>query len=185
VRFRCFGGLTAEKRVPQILKAFAATLTDAPSARLLAGDSPAAADLGAEHPATRPGRARRAQGLPGVRRGADRLHRGLRRVAQPQVADGRRGVRAVARCPALGLATVVVDLEHLADVPSLDPRTWQTQAAAPAPRPSASRSTSSGRRPLAQASAMRRLATQPALRDALAAPRPDCLARAHAHRRHD
>src|SRR5580765_2459588 len=33
--FGCFGGLTLEKRVPQVLKAFAATLAYAPKARLI------------------------------------------------------------------------------------------------------------------------------------------------------
>src|SRR5207248_2558347 len=42
------------------------------------------------------------------------------------------------RARAAGRATIVTDLAHMADVPSLDPRTWMPRPSALAHRPSAS-----------------------------------------------
>ena len=81
------------------------------------------------------------------------------------------------RASPLGLPTVIVDLAHLADVPSLDPRTWQRHgggAGAAAGR--ASRSTSSTKTTRC-ALAMRRLATHPALRESLGRAAAGLLAR--------
>ena len=178
--FGCFGGLTAEKRVPQILKAFAATLTYAPSSRLLlAGDSPAAADLGADI---------RRHGLDArvVRTGYLESDAALTDcIAACDASLNLRWPTAGEvsgpwlRCLALGLATVVVDLEHLADVPSLDPRTWQLHGGG------------TGATPVCIAIdildedhslglAMRRLATQPALRERLGRAAAEYWRRAHA-----
>ncbi len=124
--FGCFGGLTPEKRIPQILDAFAATLSYVPSARLLlAGEPSAEIDL---------------------RREIDRRGLGIRAVLTGYLASDQELTACIAacdaaltlrwptageisgpwlRCLALGLPTVVIDLPQLALVPSLDPRTWQ------------------------------------------------------------
>lgn len=125
VVFGCFGGLTPEKRIPQILAAFRATLAHAPSARLILAGAPAghydvAADVAA-------------RGL------ADRV------TLTGYLDDDRALTDHLAACDvslnlrwptaretsgpwlralAAGRATVVTELAHLADLPSLDPRTW-------------------------------------------------------------
>ncbi|MEO7273599.1 MAG: glycosyltransferase, partial [Vicinamibacterales bacterium] len=124
--FGCFGGLTIEKRIPQVLKAFAATLAYAPKARLiLAGDSPDPRALRAD-----------------VHRLGLDAHVILTGYLESDAAltesiaacDASLNLRWPSageisgpwlRCLALGLPTVIVDLAHLANVPSLDPRTWQ------------------------------------------------------------
>jgi glycosyltransferase involved in cell wall biosynthesis len=181
--FGCFGGLTAEKRVSQILNAFAATLTYAPTARLLlAGDPPTDVDLRAE-----------------IRR----LGLGPRTIVTGYLDSERALTDCIAasdaslnlrwptagevsgpwlRCLALGLPSVIVDLAHLADVPSLDPRTWQAHG---------------GGRPATPVCiaidildedhslglAMRRLATQPALRERLGRAAAEHWRREHAPER--
>jgi glycosyltransferase involved in cell wall biosynthesis len=124
--FGCFGGLTPEKRLPQILDAFAATLSYAPSSRLLlAGEPSRELDL---------------------RRAIDRRGLGKRAVLTGYLESDEELTECIAacdaaltlrwptageisgpwlRCLALGLPTVVIDLPQLALVPSLDPRTWQ------------------------------------------------------------
>lgn len=124
--FGCFGGLTPEKRIPQILGAFAATLSYVPSARLLlAGEPSSNLDL---------------------RREIDRRGLGIRTVVTGYLDSDEELTECIAacdaaltlrwptageisgpwlRCLALGLPTVVIDLPQLALVPSLDPRTWQ------------------------------------------------------------
>jgi glycosyltransferase involved in cell wall biosynthesis len=125
VLFGVFGGLTPEKRVPQILAAFRAILPYAPGARLLFGGAPAAhydivADVAAH-------------GL------ADRV------TVTGYLGDEEELTGHIAACDvtlnlrwptaretsgpwlhalAAGRATIVTDLVHLADTPSLDPRTW-------------------------------------------------------------
>ncbi|MEO7270374.1 MAG: hypothetical protein ABI211_00050, partial [Vicinamibacterales bacterium] len=79
---------------------------------------------------------------------------------------------------ALGLPTVIVDLAHLANVPSLDPRTWQRHGGG------------TGAPPVciaidildedhSLALAMRRLATHPGLRESLGHAAADCWRRTH------
>ena len=98
--FGCFGGLTVEKRVPQILKAFAATLAYAPKSRLLlAGDSPDPRALRADIHRLGLDAHVTITGYLDSDAGADRVHRGVRRVAEPPLADGRRDVRSVAALP--------------------------------------------------------------------------------------
>jgi glycosyltransferase involved in cell wall biosynthesis len=133
--FGCFGGLTPEKRIPQILDAFAATLSYVPSARLLLAGEPSS-NLD-------------------VRREIDRRGLGIRAVLTGYLESDGELTECIAacdaaltlrwptageisgpwlRCLALGLPTVVIDLPQLALVPSLDPRTWQPHggfAAAP------------------------------------------------------
>ena len=129
--FGCFGGLSPDKRIPQVLTAFASTLTAVPSARLLLAGAPADhLDLKAEI----------------KRRGI-----GSRTIVTGYVESDERLTEYIAacdasltlrwptagelsgpwlRCLALGLPTVIVDLAHLAHVPALDPRTWQVHGGA-------------------------------------------------------
>ena len=135
VVFGCFGGLTPEKRVPQVLDAFQGLLAYTPSARLLLAGAPAehydvAADVAA--------------------RGLD-THVVLTRyledeedltdcIAATDVALTLRWptAREISgpwlRCLAAAKPTVVMDLVHAADVPSLDPRTWAPNLDALHPR---------------------------------------------------
>jgi glycosyltransferase involved in cell wall biosynthesis len=123
--FGCFGGLAPEKRLPQILDAFGAVLPYAPSARLLLAGAPAdhydvAADVAARALASR-------IILTGYLDTDEEL---TECIAASDVGLTLRWptAREVSgpwlRCLAAGRATVVIDLAHMTDVPSLDPRTW-------------------------------------------------------------
>jgi glycosyltransferase involved in cell wall biosynthesis len=123
--FGVFGGLTAERRLPQILRAFARARRDSPGARLvLAGAPDAAVDLA---------------GLAAALGVADA-------VIAPGVLDDPAFDDAIAavdvclslrwpssletsgpwlRALAAGRPTIVTALPHQADVPALDPRDWQ------------------------------------------------------------
>jgi len=126
VVFGVFGGLTPDKRVPQVLDALDAIVPYASSARLLlAGAAPGHYDLAAD-----------------VRR------RGLdQRVTLtgylPDEADLTACIAACdvslnlrwpsarelsgpwLRALAAGRPTITIDLAHMVDVPALDPRTWK------------------------------------------------------------
>jgi glycosyltransferase involved in cell wall biosynthesis len=130
VLFGCFGGLTPEKRIPQILSAFRATLLHAPGARLLFAGAPAAHyDIAA---------AIAAHGL------QDRVTLTGYLDADEDLTDhlaacdvalnlrwptARETSGPWLRAIAAGKATVITDLVHLGEVPSLDPRTWTVQRA--------------------------------------------------------
>jgi glycosyltransferase involved in cell wall biosynthesis len=167
ILFGCFGGLTPQKRIAQVLGAFSATLTYAPGARLLlAGDASDLPDVRAEI---------RRLGLSGRVSLTGYLESDSLLTDYIAACDASLNLRWPTagevsgpwlRCLALGLPTVVVDLAHMADVPSLDPRTWH-------PHGGHSEST-----PVciaidildedhSLALAMRRLATQPAFRKRL------------------
>jgi glycosyltransferase involved in cell wall biosynthesis len=127
--FGCFGGLTPDKRVPQILAAFAAVLPYLPSARLLlCGEAAAHYDLAADI-------RRHDLGTRVVTTGYVESDDELTDcVAASDVTLNLRWptAREVSgpwlRCLAAGRASIVIDLSHLADVPSLDPRTWNANA---------------------------------------------------------
>ena len=112
--------------MPQILKAFAATMAYAPKARLiLAGDSPDHARAQADV---------HRLGLDGHVIITGYLDSDAALTACIAACDATLNLRWPTagelsgpwlRSLALGLPTVIVDLAHLADVPSLDPRTWQ------------------------------------------------------------
>jgi glycosyltransferase involved in cell wall biosynthesis len=125
VVFGVFGALTAEKRIPQVLRAFAETSSRTPNAVLvLAGRRDASVDVD------------RLIDTLGIG-GATRILEGLddaqfdRTIAAVDVSLNLRWPTARemsgpwVRALAAGRATVIVDLVHLALVPSLDPRTWQ------------------------------------------------------------
>jgi glycosyltransferase involved in cell wall biosynthesis len=129
ILFGVFGGLTPEKRIPQILGALEATLHYAPTAHLLLAGAPARhydvlADVrgrGLESHAT----------ATGYIESGDEL---TEHVAACDVSLNLRWPTAREmsgpwlRALAAGRPTIITDLEHLADVPSLDPRTWTVRA---------------------------------------------------------
>jgi glycosyltransferase involved in cell wall biosynthesis len=166
--FGCFGGLTPDKRIPQILGAFEALLPYAPHARLLlAGPAVAHYDIAADV---------RQRGLTdrvvmtGYLESVDEL---TDCIAACDVTLNLRWPTAREtsgpwlRCLAAGRASITIDLAHAADVPSIDPRTWTNHGAG-------------GEAPVSVAIdlldedhslriAMRRLASDRPLRDALGA----------------
>ena len=124
VVFGCFGGLMPEKRIPQVLDAFAALLPYAPDARLLLAGAPAPHyDLDADI-AVRS--LRPSVVTTGYLESDEEL---TTHIAACDVGINLRWptAREVSgpwlRCLAAGLPTIVIDLAHV-DVPSLDPRTW-------------------------------------------------------------
>ena len=186
VVFGVFGALTPEKRLPQILDAFAEVHRYAPRARLmLAGATASHYDLAAD---------------------IERRNLGALVVQTGYLPDGELTAHLVAcdvsmnlrwptaremsgpwlRALAAGRATVVVDLAHTADVPSLDPRTWTISHARPAGQPAPE--------PIAVAIdildeahslrlAMRRLALDAGLRARLGAAAADFWHREHSMQR--
>jgi glycosyltransferase involved in cell wall biosynthesis len=123
--FGCFGGLTPEKRLPQILAAFADTRRFAPTAHLLcAGAVSPLYDLqgelrryGLEACATVTGYLPQQDDLTACIAAAD-VALSLRWPTAREISGP--WLRALAA----GKPTVIVDLSHLVDVPTLDPRTW-------------------------------------------------------------
>jgi glycosyltransferase involved in cell wall biosynthesis len=122
-----FGGVTPEKRVPQLLRAFSRAVEAAPSAHLLlVGETRDYYDVAADA---------RALGI-----GSRVTITGY--VPEPHLDDwieaadvcvclrwptSRETSASWLRCLAAGKATVTTDLVHTVDVPSLDPRTWERQ----------------------------------------------------------
>jgi glycosyltransferase involved in cell wall biosynthesis len=177
VLFGCFGGLTSEKRIPQILRALHAILPYAPGARLLlagaaAAHYSAAADISAlrlDDRVTSAGYLEREADLTDHFAACD-VSLNLRWPTARETSGP--WLRALAA----GRATIVMDLAHLADVPSLDPRTWMLNSQFPTPNSQLPTPDSQG--PVCVAIdvvdedhslrlAMRRLATDPALRGEL------------------
>ena len=127
VVFGVFGGLTPEKRLAQVFDALAAILPYAPSAHLLLAGAAArhyavAADV----------RARGLQGRTTITGYLD-TEAGLTDcIAACDVSLNLRWptAREISgpwlRALAAGRPTVTMDLEHLVDVPALDPRTWRS-----------------------------------------------------------
>jgi glycosyltransferase involved in cell wall biosynthesis len=120
VLFGCFGGLTPEKRLTQIVAAYRALQPYAPNARLLlAGAAASHFEVKAGGDVT----------LTGFLETDDEL---TDHIAACDVTLNLRWPTAREtsgpwlRALAAQKATVITDLAHLADVPSLDPRTWRT-----------------------------------------------------------
>jgi glycosyltransferase involved in cell wall biosynthesis len=127
VVFGCFGGLSPEKRLPQIVAAFSALQTRAPGMRLLlTGAIPAHYDLHAD--IERAGIAASTI-VTGYLDTEEELNA---HISACDVALNLRWptAREISgpwlRCLAAGVPTVVTQLAHLSDVPSLDPRTWRS-----------------------------------------------------------
>ena len=130
VLFGVFGGLTPEKRIPQVLDALAHVRAYVPSARLLLAGAPAehydvVGDVHGRGLAD-------AVTIAGYIEGDDEL---TAHLAACDVSLNLRWptAREVSgpwlRALAAGTPTVIMDLAHLTDVPSLDPRTWVPRAA--------------------------------------------------------
>jgi len=119
--FGVFGGLTPEKRLPQILEAFRAVRAYAPDARLLLGGAEAS------HFALDAFRAADGVVVTGYLEDAELTDH----IAAVDVSLNLRWPTAREtsgpwlRALAAGTPTIVTDLLQLIDVPTLDPRTWQ------------------------------------------------------------
>jgi glycosyltransferase involved in cell wall biosynthesis len=122
--FGVFGGLAVEKRVPQILRAFAAVRASVPRARLvLAGAPDPALDLDARA---------RVLGIDAAVVTLGRLDAGAfdAWIAAVDVSLNLRWPSALEtsgpwlRALSASRPTVMIDLPHLAHVPTLDPRSW-------------------------------------------------------------
>ncbi len=142
--FGVFGGLTPDKRIPQVLDALASVLAYVPSAHLLLAGAPAghydvAADV-------------RARGLDAHVTMTGYIETDEALTAHVAACDVSLNLRWPSaremsgpwlRALAAGCPTVTIDLAHLTDVPSLDPRTWRENYApaseprAPSPEPRA------------------------------------------------
>jgi len=125
------GGITPEKRVPQVLAALRAILPYAPSAHLLlAGATAAHYDVRAD--ITARGLEDRVTIAGYIESDADLTDH----FAASDVSLNLRWPTAREmsgpwlRALAAGVPTVILDLVHLGDVPSLDPRTWQVREVA-------------------------------------------------------
>jgi glycosyltransferase involved in cell wall biosynthesis len=137
VVFGVLGGLTPEKRIPQILKAFAAAAGTIPAATLLFAGAPATYyDLRADVAAH--GLQNRVTIAGYLESEADFTDH----LAACDVSVNLRWPTAREtsgpwlRALAAGRATIITDLVHLAGVPSLDPRTWNpTTSNVPSPVP--------------------------------------------------
>lgn len=176
IRFAAFGLVTPEKRIPQALRALAAIVAVAPGARLtLVGETTEHYDVRADAAAL--GIADRVDITGYVSDEELASH-----VAAADVClclrwpTARETSASWLRCLAAGKATIVNDLTHLVDVPTLDPRTWtllhaRTDAAAVERPPAIADAAAVGIDILDEdhslALAMRRLARDTELRDSL------------------
>ena len=132
ILFGVFGGLTPEKRLPQVLRAFAALLPFEPGARLLLAGAPAGHyDIAAEVEVLGIGDA---LSITGYIEEDDAF---TDAIAACDVSVNLRWptAREVSgpwvRALAAGKPTITTDLSHMADVPSLDPRNWTVSHASP------------------------------------------------------
>jgi glycosyltransferase involved in cell wall biosynthesis len=136
VVFGVFGALTAEKRIAAIMRAFAATRHRAPRARLLLA--------GSANPLFDPMAEARAAGIADAVDLATSLDTPAfdRAIAAVDVGLHLRWPTALEtsgpwlRALAAARPTIVMDLAHLAHVPSLDPRTWRRHGPADPTDPS-------------------------------------------------
>lgn len=123
--FGVFGGLTPEKRIPQVLRALRALVPYAPTAHLLLAGAPAphydiagdVAAVGLESRVTLTGYLDTDAELTAHLAACD-VSLNLRWPTARETSGP--WLRALAA----GTPTIITDLVHLADVPSLDPRTW-------------------------------------------------------------
>jgi glycosyltransferase involved in cell wall biosynthesis len=136
ILFGCFGGLAPEKRIPQILRAFATLHAYQPDVRLLlTGAAARHYDLDADIRATCP---------PGtvITTGYVREDEELTaHIAASDVALNLRwpSAREISgpwlRSLAAGVPTVITQLAHLTGIAWLDPRTWRSSGAPAATDP--------------------------------------------------
>ena len=125
VLFGVFGGLTPEKRLPQVLRAFAALLDYEPGARLLLAGAPAShydtvrdiEKLGIAESVSITGYIENDDAFTDALAACD-VSVNLRWPTAREVSGP--WLRAIAA----GKPTITTDLAHTADVPALDPRNW-------------------------------------------------------------
>lgn len=122
--FAAFGGITFEKRIPQVLRAFARALEVAPAARLvLVGEARDHYDVAADLNALGIGGRVTIAGYV-----ADEDLDGWIQAADLCLClrwpTSRETSASWLRCLAAGKATIVTDLAHTIEVPALDPRHW-------------------------------------------------------------
>jgi glycosyltransferase involved in cell wall biosynthesis len=177
VVFGVFGGLTPEKRVPQILDAFRALLPYCPDAHLLLAGAPAShydlhANVGSDliRHVTMTGYIIDDRALTETLAAAD-VALNLRWPTAREMSGP--WLRALAA----GVATVTIDLAHTAHIPSLDSRTWQPNEPAGPPPVTVAIDILDEDHSLRRA--MRRLASDPALRATLAAAGREFWEREH------
>jgi glycosyltransferase involved in cell wall biosynthesis len=136
VVFGCFGRITPEKRIPQVLHAFAATARVTPAVRLvLVGEVPDYYDVRAD--IARHGLEGRVElhgyvddhQIDGALSGIDVC------VCLRWPTAGETSASWL-RCLAAGKPTVITDLVHTTDVPALDPRSWTLLPPSHTPAPS-------------------------------------------------
>jgi glycosyltransferase involved in cell wall biosynthesis len=193
VLFGCFGGLTPEKRIKQILGALQAVLPYAPSARLMLAGAPAphydgvadAAALGIADHVTFTGYLETDAALTDHIAACD-VSLNLRWPTARETSGP--WLRALAA----GKPTVITDLVHLTGFDTLDPRTWSVSGGSPI-TDHGPRTTAHGPRPTDPVSiaidildedhslrlAMRRLATDADLRARLGRAARECWMREH------
>ena len=131
VLFGVFGGLAPDKRIAQILDALAAVIPYAPSSRLLLAGAPArhydlAADVGRrglDERVTIAGYLSTDAELTDCIAATD-VSLNLRWPTAREISGPWLRALAAAR------PTITIDLAHLVDVPSIDPRTWRVNTAA-------------------------------------------------------
>ncbi len=185
VVFICAGGVTPEKRIPQVIAALRAILPHAPNVRLLlAGTAAAYYDVGADVATHDVGDRVTLTGY------LERDSELTDHLAASDVSLNLRWPTAGEtsgpwlRALAAGVATIITDLVHLGHVPSVDPRTWRSNFTVDGP------SSGSHGPPIAATVdivdedhslrlAMRRLATDASLRNALARAGQDYWRREH------
>jgi glycosyltransferase involved in cell wall biosynthesis len=186
--FAVFGGLSPEKRIPQVLEAFAATCRYLPESRLLLAGAPAS-HYDAAGDIARLGLAGRV-----VVTGYIESDRDLTdHLAACDVALNLRWptAREVSgpwlRALAAGIPTITTDLSHLAGVPSLDPRTWSRTGCAVPTSCDASEAVTVAVDILDEDHslrlAMRRLGSDAALREKLSTAGQKYWQREHSHER--
>jgi glycosyltransferase involved in cell wall biosynthesis len=129
-----FGGVTPEKRIPQLLRAVSEVTDRRPNLHLmLVGNAADHYDVAADARAWRVADRVHVTGyvadeaLPGYLAAADVC-------ACLRWPTNRETSASWLRCLAAGRATIVTELTHLADVPTLDPRGWRVKDVMPAPR---------------------------------------------------
>ena len=133
VLFAAFGKLTAEKRVDAILRAFAALVAEGADVHLLlAGDATDCptltrdlSSLGIE------GRVRAVGYVPDDTIGGYLAAADVCLCLRWPTARETSG--SWLQCLAAGRPTVISDLAHLVDTPTIDPRTWRANDASPEP----------------------------------------------------
>ncbi len=131
--FTVFGKVTAEKRIPSILRAFAALSRSMPeTVLLLVGDASEYPTLDAE--VARDGIAGRVRVTGYVDDDAIGAHLAAADVCLClRWPTAQETSASWLRCLAAGRATVITDLAHLAGVPTIDPGDWRATPATGAP----------------------------------------------------